>query len=325
MTWNRREKILALSAGGLVFVMLAWFLLFFGDSRSSTQLRAKAVQLREDLAKKQKSLAAALLEAKQLADWQKRALPSNYTLAQSLYRNWLSELAGRSNFQKLTIVSSDDHTLRKAVTSISFTLNCRATLGDVTKFLYEFYSAGHLHQIRSLTLKPVENSRELDVGMTIQALSLPDADRKDQLTKEPGHGLKLASIDDYRGAIAKRDLFTPFREARPQVADNSLDMARFVFVTGFTEVDGARQVWIQDRTAGKLWTLSEGGEFQVGQLRGKVRSIGADREVIIDFDGHGRRLRGGENLRGGVEINEQTKTDGKPAAPAERLKPSVGG
>ncbi len=310
MTWNRRERILAMTAGGLAVFMLLGVLLFGGDSHSTTQLRTMEASLRGEVAKKQAAVVEALREVKQLAEWRKRALPPNPALAQSLYQTWLRELAGRCNFQKLTIVASENQSRRKAYTSIGFTLNGQASLGDVVQFLYGFYSAGHLHQIHSLDLSPAKNSTDLEVKMIIQALSLPGATRKDRLTEEPGQGLKLANLDDYRGPITKRDLFKPFREDRP-VADNSLDLARYVFVTGFTEVNGARQVWIQDRTAGKLWTLSEGGEFQVGRLHGTVRTILPEREVIVDFDGRGRRLRSGDNLRGGVVIHEPEKADGQ--------------
>jgi hypothetical protein len=50
-----------------------------------------------------------------------------------------------------------------------------------------------------------------------------------------------------------------------------------------------------------------GEEFKIGQLRGTVRNIAPTREVTVDFDGHRRLLRGGENLRGGVEVDGHAK------------------
>ena len=54
-----------------------------------------------------------------------------------------------------------------------------------------------------MDIKPVEKSGTLDVNMTVEALSLPGADRKDQLSHEPGNGLRLAKLDDYREAIVE--------------------------------------------------------------------------------------------------------------------------
>ena len=164
-----------------------------------------------------------------------------------------------------------------------------------------------------MTMKPVEHTSELDVTMMIEALSLPNLSRKDQLSKEPGRGLRLAKVEDYREPIVKRNLFAPYTPppaVGPRVADKkadkpkeSVDTAQFTFVTGFTEIDGFRQVWIQDRMEGKTWQLNEGGEFKVGALNGKVRKIAPTHEVTLDFDGHRRRLRDGDNLRGGIEVD----------------------
>lgn len=90
----------------------------------------------------------------------------------------------------------------------------------------------------------------------------------------------------------------------PEGHEKQVDRAQYAFVTGFTEVDGLRQVWIQDRIASKTWTLNEGADFQIGRFRGTVRTIAPSREVIVDFDGHRRRFRDGENLRGGVAVDQ---------------------
>ena len=77
-----------------------------------------------------------------------------------------------------------------------------------------------------MTMKPVEHAGELDVTVTIEALSLPNADRKDQLCKEKGTGLRLAKVDDYRDPIVKRNLFAPYTPpppVAPRVAKNHRD------------------------------------------------------------------------------------------------------
>ncbi len=131
--------------------------------------------------------------------------------------------------------------------------------------MYEFYSAGFLHQIRKMDVKPVQNSRELDVNLTIEALSLPTAESKDRLPdklpKEAGHGLQLAKLSDYRDPIVSRDFFAAYvRPAPPSPPrrEKTVDLAEFAVVTGFIEVDGIAQVWIQDRMAGKSWQLGTG-------------------------------------------------------------------
>lgn len=310
MTLQRREKILASIALGLVALAGGWFLFFSGDGRSAAQLAAKCQQLKTEVATKQKELEAAARDAARLAEWKRRALPSDRQLARSLYQNWLRGLANRVHFRQLNIESKELESRRDMFTRMGFTLHGHATLGDLTQFLYEFHSAGHLHQIRQMDVKPLENSRELDVNLTVEALSLPNADRKDRLSAERGKGLKLAKLEDYRDVIVNRDVFAPYvppKPAKPAVVEKPkkpVDRGQYTFVTGFTEVDGQRQVWIQDRIAGKTWQLAEGAEFKVGDLPGKVCSIGPAHEATIDFDGQCRRLRDGDNLRSGTAIKE---------------------
>jgi hypothetical protein len=309
MKMQRREKILAYTVGGLLVVVAGWFLLLGGDSRTDAQLMTERDRLAGEVETKDNLMNAAARDRKQLAEWNRRALPSDKAVARSLYQNWLRGLANRVHFRQLNIESKEVESRRDMFTRMSFSVRGHVALADLTRFLYEFYAAGYLHQIRQMDMKPVEHSGDLDVSLTVEALSLPNADCKEQLSKEPGRGLRLAKFDNYRDPIVKRNLFAPYTPP-PSVADKpeaSVDMAEHTFVTGFTEVDGFQQVWIQDRMAGKVWKLHEGEDFTIGQLHGTVRKITPTREVTLDFDGHRRRLREGENLRGGVEIDGHAK------------------
>jgi len=323
MTLQRREKILASVAGGLLAVAALWFLAYGGDGRSLDQLRAERDRLMSDVQTKEGLPAPAARDAARLAEWRRRALPTDAAVARSLYQNWLRSLATRFRFRQLSVESKEAETRRDMFTRLAFAVRGQVELADLTRFLHEFYAAGHFHQIRFLDVKPRENSKELDVNLRIEALSLPEADRRDQLTRLPGEKLRLARLDDYLDPIVKRNLFAPYvppppsapapsRRERPAVAErreSPLDAAQYAFVTGFTEVDGARKVWIQDRIEGKVWMLDEGDEFHIGRLRGSVLSISPAREVVLDFDGQRRRFRDGDNLRGGnaVESNGEQK------------------
>jgi len=313
MKMQRREKLLVYATGGLLAAMAGWYLLFGGDSRTDVQFEIERTRLVGEVEAKQDMVLADQRDAKRLKEWRRSALPPDRVDARRLYQNWLRGLANRFHFRQLSIESKEVESRRDMFTRMSFSVRGHVTLADLTQFLYDFYTAGHLHQIRQLDMKPVEHSSELDVSLTVEAMSLPNADQKDQLSKEPGRGLRLAKLDNYRGPIVKRNLFAPYTPpppVGPRVAekkndkrDPPVDTAQFAFVTGFTEVDGLRQVWIQDRMAGKVWKLKEGEKFKIGQLRGTVRKIASTREVTLDFDGHRRRLGKGENLRGGVEVD----------------------
>ena len=320
MKLQRREKILGGVALGLVGLVALYFLLIAGDSRSTEQLIGERSKLELEIKTKNDLLKAAARDAKRMSDWQHRSLPADPATAKSLYQNWLRGLASRVNFRSPTIAANEAGSRRDQFTRISFAVRAHAALGDLVDFLYEFYSVGYLHQIRKMDIKPVPNSRELDVNMTIEALSLPSAEAKTELPKEAGHGLKLPKLADYRSPIVSRNLFAGYVRPKPPPSAAppprrrerpSVDPADYAFVTGFTEVDGAAQVWLQDRIVGKLWKLGDGESFAIGKMQGKIEAIAPDGEVIVEFDGRRRRLRRGDNLHGGVEIKGETpgKTD----------------
>jgi hypothetical protein len=303
MTLKRREKILAGMVGALLVLVVGWFLFFSGDARPLTRLRNERDRLAAEVEKKQTQVETAAADSQRLAEWQRRALPSDRANARSLYQNWLRRLTDEAGFRQAKISSSEAESRRNTFDRFSFTVQGRASLDGMTRFLYDFYSAGHLQQIRLLDAKPIDNSTDLDVNMTIEAMSLPGADRKDQLSKEPRHGPPLAKRSLYSGPIVGRNLFAPYAAPTRTRERPSLDLARFMFVTAILEVDGRRQVWLFDRTSGRTWKLSDGESFHVGALSGQVKSVGPT-EVIVDLDGQVRRLGHGDNLRAGTELSE---------------------
>jgi hypothetical protein len=328
MKLKRREKIMVGVTIGVVVVAALWFLLFAGDSRTPEQLDAEQTKWTAEIEKKELTLQAAARDAKRLAEWKRRALPPKTVLARSLYQVWLNDLIARSNFQHTTLSASENAAHKEQFTRLIFDLRARAGLGDVVRFLYEFYSAGFLHEIKKLDLKPVQGSHDLEVTMSIEAASLPTAVSKEQLSNEPRHDLQAAkkskdrepTLADYRDPIVKRDFFakyvppTPDRPPR-QIVDvpprprlpTPVDPADFAFITGVVEVDGSPRVFLHERMADKTSQLSAGQPFFVGDGKGVVQSIRPEGDVIVDFAGHRRLLHLGDNLYGGVEI-----TDGPP-------------
>jgi hypothetical protein len=315
---QRREKILAYIVGGLAVAAAGWFLLLGGDARTDEQLEKERERLQSEVQSKQNLLDGAARDSKRLADWRKRSLPSDRGIARADYANWLRGLATNDHFTELTVESKEMETRAGMYTRMAFPVRGHVTLANLTKFLDEFYSAGHLHQIRRINMKPVEHSDNLEVSLTVEALALPNADRTDKLSKEPGRRLQHPKLADYRDPIVKRNLFAPYTPPPPSqppvVAEkkhdkpaSSVDSAQFAIITGFTEVDGVRQVWIQDRMANKMWTLKDGEVFSVGPLKGKVLKIASTQEATIEFDGHGHRFHKGDNLRGGAEVDGHAK------------------
>jgi hypothetical protein len=312
MKLQRREKILVSVALGLVGLAGLYFLFLAGDPRSEDQLNRERDDLNAKIAESKKTLEAASKDAIRLADWQQRALPDPEK-AHSLYQNWLREMAVQAKVRDIHFDSSVVHAPRDQFTKSTYTLNAQAKLGELVQFLYEFYSAGYLHKISKLDVKTNRNSnnRDLTVVLTIEAISLPTADSKTGLPKkkEGASRLELPKLSDYRNPIVKRDMFATFVEGPAVISPPpKVDPANFTFITGFTEVDDQRKVWLQDRLKGKSWQLATGESFTVGNTKGTVQSISPNGEVIINLDGHRRLFHDGDNLRGGAIVPDQRPT-----------------
>ena len=217
MKLKRREKILLSVAAGL---SSSWGCGFSCSPETPEPMSScSASRLRErPKSTTRRSNFRRRADAKRLAEWQRRALPPEPTLARSLYQDWLRSLADPRQPPRRPARLHRARAHRDQFTRITFSLNAQAKLGELVQFMYEFYSAGFLHQIRKLDIKPNKSSGDLNVDLSIEALSLPTAASKTQLSKEAGHGLQLAKLADYRDPIVKRDFFAPYRPKMPERA-----------------------------------------------------------------------------------------------------------
>ncbi len=221
MKLQKRERYLLGAVGGLMVLCILAVLMMFGDPRSDESLHQDQDKLALELKKKQSDLDREAEHARQLADWQRRSLPSDRNFARSLYYAWLSDVCKKAKLQNPELHSEEGEGQLKAYSRIPITIVAHATLDEIVDFLYRFYSAGHLHQIRRLEIKPssTANARDFELHVSVEALSLPDAKTKDKLSTEAGHSLQLTQEAAYREAIGERNFFavyTPTRERRRQ-------------------------------------------------------------------------------------------------------------
>ncbi len=342
MALAKREKVLAAITGALVLVSVIYLLVAGVGSHGN--LRADREKLANDIEdKKEKACKAIGLLARwkndpsikaetmdlalfrrhirktadRLAAWEAQALPSDKDEARLLYRSWLRETVDRAEFRGVKFDPGESRTQRDIYTVFPVTVHCRATLEQLTRFLYDFYSAGHLHRISLLTIKPDQG--DLDLSISIEGLSLPGADRKDKLNAGPAGRLAFEEFSDYRDAIVERNLFAAYVPPRPVVKRRpresrpppppppprppAFDHTKYTVVTGITGVDGRRQAWIEVRTTGKKLQLFEGETFSAGPVTGTIRHIG-QQNVEIEVDGKQRLVGIGQSVADGAELPE---------------------
>jgi hypothetical protein len=178
-------------------------------------------------------------------------------------------------------------------------------LSQLIEFLYKFYSAGYLHQIRSIDIKVVEKSNDLSVVLLVEILSLPDSPRTGELPKVSAPAKKPeATLEVYRTDIADRNPFSP--PPKPVVAGPveppkpppeppkaEFDVSKHVVVTGIVIVDGMPEALVKDRTTDQVYRLHPGDAIAFGTFKGTVGRIG-EREVEF-LIGSGDPVRVGLN------------------------------
>ena len=101
----------------------------------------------------------------------------------------------------------------------NFEITGKASLRQAVDLLHSIYSADFLHRITTLTLKPVKDSRQLNVTINIDAASLSTAPEATALHQNKSQRLALSSKEDYYAAILGRNLFGPQNQP-PKVSIN---------------------------------------------------------------------------------------------------------
>jgi len=329
MTLSKREKVLA----GVVAALAAGLLLWLGFGLFSGPLDTLRTQIAVHTANLEK-LQDQVLRAKkaqdQMTEWNRQALPSDVSRAGSLYQAWLLEAARKAGFRQTKVEPGEVRTRGDSCQQLPFTVRGQASLEEMVKFLYDFYSAGHLHQIRRLTLRPIEKSKDLDAVITVEALSLASADRKDQLTQVPSKRLELANLDEYRKAIVERNIMSPPRPpvipppskpAEPEKVAEPFDASRFAYITGIVEVNGEPQVWVKARTTDDKYQLRRGEKFQMGPFSATIARIDP-RSVEVEVDGRRHTIPLGSSVRGAEADAKSTEA---PKPKPEREGPKAEG
>lgn len=306
---QKREKILAVVVGGLL-LLVALRSLFGRVSAALADRRGQVATLQDEIASKETKVDRGNRAAARLAAWEQRSLPSDLELARTLYQNWLLGLVDAAHLSNATVDSSRAIGRRNVYHKLPFTVRGRGTLEQVTRFLYDFYRASHLHQVRNLTIKPIETGSQVEVVLSIEALALPGAERKDKLSEQPATRLAHNDLKEYTRAIVGRNLFAVYTPPPPpqpvrtrateqrtaSSRSTEFDARGQAVLTAILEIGSRPQAWVNVRTTGETLKLSEGDDFRVGEFRAKVVRIGGqDMEILAAGQ---RQLVGlGESLK----------------------------
>lgn len=277
---NSREKLLA-SSVGLLMAMMAGYYLWSSAQDSLNQRKAQLANVKQQREKQERTLTKASRATRQLAELQKRALPENREQANAIYQRWLLDLVDKLEFVDPSVQATEQRLRSGFFDRLRFNVGAEVTMKQLTEFLGEFYAVGSLHRIQQMTVKPNDNSRRLDVIISIEVLSLPQGTGT-QITDIPSDRFaSVDALDQAKQSVLQRSMFFPANvpPRLEQIADQKVTRGRAMnlaivaedadpwdtleFVLGETTAPDVR---LSQQDAGEAtlqWVPTESGEYTV--------------------------------------------------------------
>jgi hypothetical protein len=205
---SSRERLLALAVGGLLVLIVGFYL--YGRIDDALRVRlAQNQRLNSQVMDLEKKVRKGQLSDRRLRELNDRSLPADRLLARSLYQSWLLELLGKVGLENPQVRATGGRAHGNVYYRLTFSVSGRGDLEQLVTLLHEFYSVNDLHQIRRLTVRPIPESRDLELGLAVEALVLPGSTRGEAVANLAAQRLTRGTFEEYRDAVLNRNLFAP--------------------------------------------------------------------------------------------------------------------
>ena len=274
---NKRERILIL----IVATSLLLLAVFYGITKWNDALRTRRAQiaaLEKAVRDKNRSVRLSIAPADRLQDYQRRSLPADLEKARSLYQTWLLNLVKEVGLEDTQVNVLPARSEKGVYQVLGFSVSGRGNLPKLVSFLYQFYSADLLHRIRRLHVKRVPGTKQLDLALAIDAVSLATSDNEGKLNDGDLRKLAYGDQDAYLKTVLQRNLAGPAN--RPPNVEKIGEVAKYVGDTvSFTvkasdpdKLDGVRYhlegsdlagASVDARSGAFQWRAAQPGTYQV--------------------------------------------------------------
>jgi hypothetical protein len=202
MTQRERSLFLVVIAVGAFVVLFGGFVTAQRLLDGLDQKDQQILSLQRDVSDKENKLLVLGQAQRKLDRWKAVSLPPDLETARSRYRAFLQELVRRNQMQLRQIRESGiAQTVGASRTAASYTaltyqVQVEGTLPRLVGFLREFYSINLPHQIREITItnEAAGSATRLDIGLKIEALSMPNAPQHDSLLPMPDGRVVLLEV-----------------------------------------------------------------------------------------------------------------------------------
>lgn len=220
-----------------------------------------------------------------------RSLPFDPPIARSKYQDWLGKLVVSNQLTQSSIevgpgqsvTVKDGSKKREAFKQYAFTVNATGTLEQVSQFLYDFYDAGHLHKINTMSLS--RSGGRFALSIKGEAIGVPSCERKETLTNVVGDRLAKPNFGAYT-AIVRRNVFS--REVGATLKHIKLSAVTY-------DKFGVPEAWFKVGINQTTKKLQRDDTLTVSVHELRVIDI-QPRSTLIDFDGEVIDLPIGKSL-----------------------------
>lgn len=278
---QQRQKILALGFGVMALMFgghWLWTTMVSGPLGDLDRLRQSAEKKATEANLKMVAARHVKLELEELS---RLALPSDPTLAQEEFQNYLIELLQDAKIAHPTLTPGPPNS-KEGVFLIPFSVQGEATMASLTQFLHAFYRTPRLQQISQLTLNPIERE-DIGVGirfsLSMEALAFGDVNRTNGET--PAFVARVESgLDSYAATVEKNVLFA----RGPGGGAFAGNMPEHVVLTSIVRRGSEGRADIYDRAVNSIRPMRVGDSVTVGAQSALVLDLGL-RDAVLEMDG----------------------------------------
>lgn len=260
---------------------------------------AKIAKLDKDIEMLENLIVSGADAGEKLAIYEQRSLPYKPDLARSEYQAWLNQIVTKNSLLassvEVSVPSSmtikDGDKKREAYKRYGFSVSAAGSLDQVSDFLFDFYRAGHLHKINSMSLNRA--SGQFRFSVTGETIGLNSCERAGTLSDVVGDRLAKTSVEDY-STIVRRNMFS--REVGA-----TLKLVRLSSIT--YDKSGVPEAWFKvgARQATKKLRRSDSLDASVHSIQ--VVDI-QPRSALVDVDGEVFDLPVGKSLYEAMSSHE---------------------
>lgn len=229
--------------------------------------------------------------SEELEIYEQRSLPFKSGLARSEYQAWINQIVIKNNLISSSVeVSSpsvvtvkDGDKKREAYKRYGFSVNATGSLDQVSSFLFDFYRAGHLHKINTMSLNRA--SGRFRFSVVGEAIGLTTCERDGELSSVTGDRPSKQTLDDY-ATIVRRNIFS--REVGA-----TLKVVRLSSIT--YDKSGVPEAWFKVGVQQETTKVQRGDSFTASVHTIQIIDI-QPRSALVDVDGEVFDLPVGQSL-----------------------------